>query len=355
MILKNGINQDRFRTFVVLSILSGIALLLISPVSADTSVNTAGKPVVTIMTQGSQSYYLGEIVKLSGQNTDTDSTYLFITGPNIPSNGGKLTSPQQGVVSGNTDSFTVVKTKPDHTWDYSFYTANLPYDAGSYTLYAVSSPVAEKQFTDLTAYGTMSIILKRPFISAGISSPSINRGQPFTVTGIAEGLPPSVQIWMIGNNYASATKIPVNTDASFTFTADAALSGALPRGQNYLIVQHPMADNQFAIGISGDYVRDAKLNNGTNLFRITGPGSLQGPDAVDALNAAFNAHETHDDTYTNDTFTIVPFEITESTVSTAASPTLPPEQPTQQVPIQYAVPIGAGALVLVGIVLWKRH
>ena len=62
----------------------------------------------------------------------------------MPGSGGKLTSPRQAVVSGNPDTFTVVKTKSDATWEYSFYTANLPFDAGSYTLYAVSSPVAIK-------------------------------------------------------------------------------------------------------------------------------------------------------------------------------------------------------------------
>ena len=47
------------------------------------------------------------------------------------------------------------------------------------------------------------------------------------------------------------------------------MSGKLPAGQNYLIVQHPMADNQFDIVVSGDYVRDLKLNNGTNFFKLT--------------------------------------------------------------------------------------
>ena len=48
------------------------------------------------------------------------------------------------------------------------------------------------------------------------------------------------------------------------------------QGQNYLIVQHPMADNQFDIVVSGDYVRDLKLNNGTNLFKTHRPGKPAG-------------------------------------------------------------------------------
>ncbi|HNX18289.1 MAG TPA: hypothetical protein PKM50_08210 [Methanoregula sp.] len=35
-----------------------------------------------------------------------------------------------------------------------------------------------------------------------------------------------------------------------------------------------IADNQFDFVVSGDYVRNLKLNNGTNIFKLTDPGSL---------------------------------------------------------------------------------
>lgn len=290
---------------------------------------------VTISAVGDKSYYLGEKVVFRGQNTNSDSTYLFMTGPNLPAAGVRLTSPNTAVVSQNPDSFTVVKTNPDKSWEYSFYTANLPFSAGTYTVYAASQPItADQPGTDAADDG---IILKKPFIAANISSPDVVKGHPFTVTGMAEGLPPEVQVWIIGNNYAYTTKIPVNTNASFTFTADAATSGKLPAGQNYLFVQHPMQNNQFDIDISGDYVRNAKLNNGTNLFRITGSGSLQGSDAAEALTAAFDNTEAYDDTYT-----VIPFQVTDAG-----------SQTTQPAPLQYA-PIGAIALIL-GIIAWKRR
>jgi hypothetical protein len=258
-----------------------------------------------------------------------------MTGPNLPAAGVRLTSPNTAVVSQNPDSFTVVKTNPDKSWEYSFYTANLPFSAGTYTVYAASQPItADQPGTDAADDG---IILKKPFIAANISSPDVVKGHPFTVTGMAEGLPPEVQVWIIGNNYAYTTKIPVNTNASFTFTADAATSGKLPAGQNYLFVQHPMQNNQFDIAVSGDYVRNAKLNNGTNLFRITGSGSLQGSDAAEALTAAFDNTEAYDDTYT-----VIPFQVTDAG-----------SQTTQPAPLQYA-PIGAIALIL-GIIAWKRR
>ena len=152
------------------------------------------------------------------------------------------------------------------------------------------------------------------------------------------------------------TTIPVNSDASFTFNADATTSGKLPVGQNYLIVQHPMADNQFDFVVSGDYVRNLKLNNGTNLFKLTGPGSLQGIDAADALITAISDQEANDHTLTNDTFTIVPFQVTDAgstTPQATAATIVPVQQTTQHAPLQYAL---FGAIgVAAGIVIWKRH
>lgn len=349
---QSGRNPSGFRNVILLLLLSGMAALLIMPASADTSAGPGGNTIVTITAQGSQSYYLGEKVSLSGKNTGSDSTYLFITGPNMPSSGGKLTSPRQAVVSGNPDTFTVVKTKPDGTWEYSFYTANLPFDAGSYTLYAVSSPVAESQFSGSTTYSTASIILKKPFISAEISPKPVVRGKAFAVTGFAEGIPPEVQIWIIGKNYGSTAKSPVNQDASFTFNGTEALSGSLVPGQYWLFVQHPMQNNLFDIDISGDYVRNLKLNNSTILFRIAGPGSLQGPDAADALVAAFSDPEMKN----VDTYTVIPFQVTDAGGAASPAPattTVPDPQTTQHAPLQVAL---FGAIVVAaGIVIWKRH
>jgi hypothetical protein len=323
-----------------------------TPGGGDASAGTG----VTIAAQGVQSYYLGEKVVFTGHNYDSGSTYLFITGPGtfvtgpgIPNGGGKLTSPQEEVVSGNPDSFTVVKIKPDNTWECAWYTANLNLDAGTYTVYAVSQPKAKNQLGPDAA--SVGIIVKKPFITAEIIPSSFLKGQPFTVRGTAEGGPPSVQIWIIGDNYAFNTTTPVNPDASFTFKGDGQLSGKLPKGRCYLIVQHSMQDNRFDIIVSGDYVRNLHLNNGTIVFRLTGPGSLQGSDAADALIAALSDPDHGDDTYTE-----IPFLVDDTGVSTPPAPfatATPVQSPTQPAPLQYAP---AGAIVLIfGIVMWNRH
>ena len=112
-----------------------------------------------------------------------------------------------------------------------------------------------------------------------------------------------------------------------------------------------MQNNQFDIDVSGDYVRSLQLNNGTNLFRISGPGSLQGNDAADALVAAFSDSNTGDDTYTE-----IPFQVTDvgsSTPQAQPATTTPVQSPTQTALLPFAL---TGAFVLVlGIVVWKRH
>jgi hypothetical protein len=290
----------RFWKMIMLLLIASAAVLSLSPVSAE-------KPFVTIVAAGDQSYYMGEKVVFSGMNTDSDSTYLFITGPNVPDSGGLLSAPQQKPVTGDPGSFTIAKTKPDKTWEYTWYTSALRLDAGSYTVYAVSKPETKDQFNDLTTYGTVSIIYKKPFITGEIFPVSISQGEPFTISGVAEGIPPNVQVWILGENYYSKSIVSVNPDASYKYVVPRELSSQIASGQYFAVVQHPMQNNKFDIDVSGDYV---KLNNGTNLFKIIGPGSLKGSDAADVLIAAISEREAHDHTYTNDTYTIIPFRVT---------------------------------------------
>ena len=341
-----------------------ISLIMVPPGSvgrpSDTGTpdgnNASSGTGVTIAAPGDKSYYLGEEVVFSGRNDDSDTTYLFMTGPGtfttgpgIPTGGGKLTAPLQAVVSGNPGSFDTVKTKPDKTWEYALYTANLPVEAGSYTVYATGRP----EMKNTTGPGTanVAIILKKPFITAAIAPVSVAKGEPFTVTGTAEGNPPSVQIWIIGDNYALNTTTPVNADASFTFTGDTQFSGLLPEGPCYLIVQHSMMNNLFDIAAGGDYVRSLQGNDSSILFRIHGAGSLQGRDAADALTAAFAEPGIGDDTYTEIPFQVTAAEIPATPVPAAA--TAPVQPPAQPALLPFAL-IGAVVLVL-GIVVWKRQ
>jgi hypothetical protein len=337
MVLQGTNNQSGFRLLILLLLVSAAAALLISAVSAE-------KPFVTIVAQGSQSYYMNEDVVFSGMNTDSSSTYLFIVGPGISANGGSLLFPHGEVVSGDPGTFVRVATKPDKTWEYTYTTHNLGLNPGTYTIYVVSQPNAKDQLAQ-TPYGTVDIILKKPFITAGITPSPVTKGQPFTITGSAEGNPSVVQVWIIGDNYVYTAAVPVNPDSTYTFNGDTQLSGKLPAGQNYLIVQHPMANRQFDIIASGDYVRTLQGTNGMNLFRIAGTGSLQGTDAAETLIAAMGDQKNGDDKYTE-----IPFMVSDAgTMPGGTTSALP--APTS--PLVFA-PVGAIVLIF-GIFVWKRR
>ncbi len=355
MVLSASENTFRFRNMILLIIIAGTAVLLISPVSGETG--------VTISAQGDQSYYLGEELVLSGSNYDSDFTYLFITGPGISPRGGKLTSPLQDVISGDPGSFDRVQTKPDKTWEYTLYTYNLGINPGPYAIYAVSQP---KTATQVTGVDTKSkVIFKKPFITAKVTPSVVSQGQPFMVTGFAEGNPGAVQAWIIGDNHVFNTTSPTNPDSSFTFNITPQISEKLPKEQYYLIIQHPMQNNELDIGLNRDWVTNLQLNGGSpgggmNLFRITGAGSLQGRDAAEALIAALN------DPGVDDTYTEIPLVVDDkngamsevslsgpSTIQAQAAPATPVQHQTPASPLQYA-PLGA--IVLIGgIVVWSRH
>ncbi len=54
------------------------------------------------------------------------------------------------------------------------------------------------------AYGTVSIIIKKPFVSATASQSTVAQGDSVFITGTAQGQPSAgVQIWILGKNYAT--------------------------------------------------------------------------------------------------------------------------------------------------------
>jgi len=332
MVLSTDENKCRYRKMILVLILAGTAVLLISSVSAETG--------VTISVKGDQSYYLGEEIVLSGANYDSDFTYFFITGPGISPGGGKLTSPLQEVISGDTGSFDRVQTKPDRTWEFILYTYNLGINPGPYAIYAVSQPKTAAQITGADNKSAR-VIFKKPFIPAGITPSAISQGQPFTVTGFAEGEPDAVQVWIIGDNYLFTTTSPTNPNSSFTVNITTQTSEKLPKGHCYLIVQHPMQNNQLDIIVSGDWVRNLQLNNGTNLFRAFGPGSLQGNDVKKGLIFALN------DPGVDDTYTEIPLMVNDTV------PATPVQHQTPASPLQF-VPVGALVLIA-GIVVLSRR
>jgi PGF-CTERM protein len=262
---------------------------------------------VTIVAAGDQSYYLGEEVKFSGTNTESAETFLFITGPNLKAYGSQIQSDDprnNAVVTNKSDTFQIADVNSDNTWEYKWGTASIALDAGTYTIYAVSQP-KDKDNLENTAYGTVSVVIKKPFISATVSSSTVAKGDRVYITGTAQGQPSQgVMVWILGKNYEKHTTESVNSDASFSYEIQQTTTADLSSGQYFVVAQHPMQNNQFDVYAStssdGDIVMTKDQSGGTadkTDFKLTGANSLQGSDAAEALIEAINDANV-DDTYT---------------------------------------------------------
>ena len=274
------------------------------------------KGAVTITASGDGAYYLGEEIIFSGTNTDSDFTYLFMTGPNLGNgdDGVKLDNVNVNTVSDVTNTFAVATVQTDNTWEFKLETATIGIDAGTYTIYAVNEPKNKGDLSG-TKYDTVSIVVKKPFVTATVSSSTVAKGDKLYIRGTAEGNPTQgVGIWILGKNYwngaATGTMVTetVNDDGSFEYEFGSGDTRSLASGQYFVVVQHPMyndAFDVFAATVAGvSYVQEWSDVAMNNQFVIWGSGDkLQGSDAAEALIQMINSPDV-DDTYTKLTFLI---------------------------------------------------
>ncbi|WFN33576.1 DUF3821 domain-containing protein [Methanogenium sp. S4BF] len=275
------------------------------------------KGAVTVTASGDSSYYIGEEIVISGTNTDSDDTWLFITGPNLKTKGAPITDPKDGVVTGGTTdnnpiagSWAPVTVETDDTWEYKWSTAGVNLDAGTYTIYSVTTPTNKDDLGANNAiYATASIVIKKPFVTATTSSATVARGDDLYITGNAEGDPtPGVAIWILGKNFNDIQTETVEDNGAFSYKFTG--TDTLAAGQYFVVVQHPMYNDQFDLATrancpaAGQTCVDRPiLNPFVPVFIIEGPGSLQGSDAATALVNAMDSPDI-DDTYYKLTFMI---------------------------------------------------
>jgi len=279
------------------------------------------KGTVTIVAAGDQSYFLGQEVLLSGTNSESSDVYLFITGPNLPGRGGFLDADNGGPrvsVCGKTCNnnqgcdparLTKVTVNDDNTWEYKWQTANLAIDAGTYTIYAVSDAY-DKEGLACAEYGTVSVIIRKPFVTAQASQSTVAQGDKIVILGVAEGQPSDgVAVWILGKNKIIYDLESVNSDGTFELEVTGTTTSGLTSGQYFVVVQHPMYNDMFdvyrnnvATYFNNRWYNVGELVEGTYpypdsvLFIAEGPGSLQGSDAANALTVAMD-NPAIDDTY----------------------------------------------------------
>jgi len=258
---------------------------------------------VTVTASGTGVYYIGEEITLSGTCTDNkDFVYLFLTGPNLGTDGVKLDDLAIDAENGNKpNTFKQVEVEVDDTWSYKWDTSNLnkTIDAGGYTVYAVSQPVNKVKLSE-AKYDTVSVQLKSAFITATTSGAVVAKGDDLKITGTAQGNPAEgVHVWIFGKNlqklHESAT---VESDGSFEYKLDNTKD--LSAGQYFVVIQHPMS-NGFGVVAVGNELR----GQGATSMGVT-PVDLSKLQASDAATAVINALDSPnvDDTYVKLTFVV---------------------------------------------------
>jgi hypothetical protein len=268
---------------------------------------------VTIITNDTRDFYLGETLALSGTNNASQTTYLFITGPNLQQYGSRIncTDPRIYRVENNFSStFLAVTVFPNDTWSWNWNTSTVALDAGTYTIWAVSKPRDSNHLADV-AYGTATITIKKPFISASINLQEINHGQNATVLGLATGSPPEgVAIWIFGTNYVNRSVVRVRADNSYQFEIDANTTRELADGRYQAVIQHPMQNGLFDVYLNttDGYVYNLQLGkwsnpSGTRIFKVLGAGVRDVGNSAKLLVQGINDPNV-DDTYAKLDFVI---------------------------------------------------
>lgn len=294
--------------------------------------------------------YLGETVHIYGINTDSPTTYLFITGPCQACEGSNMEATKT-VVNGDASTFTKVAVKPDGTWEYNWYTRNLNIDLGDYIIYAASMPNdapaligepicgdCEEVGTSCAAYDSTPFTFLEPILTADVNPKIIQiiccSGPSITVDGEALGLRGEaigqeyntvpIGIWVFGENKVAGHKYifePVEVECStgefsvnlrdYFDTLD------LVPGTYTVVVQHPMYNHRLDIipeericdqsewcpwlrfdpivlidevwypDTNRKFVATASPVRWSKLFVIDGPDRLAGTAALNALLAGF--------------------------------------------------------------------
>ncbi len=256
------------------------------------------KGAVTAMVSGTGVYYMGEEITLSGTNTDSDITYLSVTGPNLASNGVSLTNFGVKAVNDNPATFTCVDVETDDTWSFKWSTADVGryIDAGGYTIYAVSQPRNEVALSDVP-YDTISIQLRSPYVTATASTVTVTKGGNLTISGTALGNPDNVYVWIFGKNYGVyQLPVAVESDSRFEYTLESGDTEDLSSGQYFVVIQHPRF---YGPGVT---------INASGYLQAQGvtPVDLRALSASEATNALIDALDSYyvDDTYTKFTFRV---------------------------------------------------
>jgi PKD repeat protein/type II secretory pathway component GspD/PulD (secretin) len=264
-----------------------------------------GTITITIPQNGNAT--IGDEIHLSGMNTDSAVTYLFLTGPGLDTTGVSLMNFSVPVVNNNPSTFSRVNVELDDSWEYWWNTLSVwggSLKEGEYTIYAVSAPRDATHLSD-AVYATATLRFQAPTITAAASSATIVPGDDLTISGTATGNPPNVNIWIFGPDYYGGYdgalelwSASVEANGTFEYVLGDAETYMLQEGQYYVVVQHPV-DHTF--GVMADTANGVMYGEGIANVTLT---DLQASDAVAALVNALDSPNV-DDIYATLNFEVV--------------------------------------------------
>ncbi|MDN7023607.1 hypothetical protein FGU65_01615 [Methanoculleus sp. FWC-SCC1] len=131
----------------------------------------------------SSTYFPGEEIVLSGTNTENTTTYLFLTGPSLPTSGAGLDNVTVAVIDQQGSTFAQTSVETDDSWEYKWDTSKAGgvLDEGTYILYAAAAPRDALHISE-TQYAVASIQLQAPWIRVDAIGDQVASGT-ITISG----------------------------------------------------------------------------------------------------------------------------------------------------------------------------
>jgi hypothetical protein len=230
---------------------------------------------ITVAERSDYSYYLGKALTFTGNNSLTETTYIYVIGMG---DGPAQPSTLARVISGDASTFDKVSVGADGKWKYTWDTGNVldqKKSPGSYYVVFTTEPTVfnEKSSACTGSYYSspscersgVLLTLKNPYAKFDIKTTTIEKGR--SVSGIAEGRPSEVAVWIIMGSNVDRLLLPVNSDSSVSIDTK-----LWKNGQYTLVLQHPMGDKQFAVSDVGGRTGDAATEYLINALK---------PDTID--------------------------------------------------------------------------
>ncbi|MBN1166600.1 MAG: hypothetical protein JXA44_05640 [Methanospirillaceae archaeon] len=286
---------------------------------------------------GDQSYAIGDIISFSGTHSEPGNVFLYLTGPNLPPNGGGLTHPFFQVIDGEPESFTRVDSTDTGSWEYEWDSAHAGLDPGVYMVFVSDTPVGADSriqrnwdcvsFILQTNKNTLSpsvtgiqdtedtALHPKPSssISGVLDGVLIAPGSPITLYGLTTGEEITrVGAWVFGPNLIRYYAIPVETDGSYSFSIPGSDTKEMEFGQYLILLESPGKNGVLDIYPDNTVqVQNILWDSGNGVKDIFSSGFRDIPTQVITYNLILALSSS----MTDDIYTKLQFLIDEETIN----------------------------------------